>query len=377
MRAQRASIQRDCASQAAFDPCVGASIRSALGSRRSRGTSMIIVMKRGATRASIDAVVSKLASIGSEGHVSEGQFRTVIGALGDRSTIQQVPWEAFEGVQRAVPVLDSFKFVSREFQPDDSVIEVRGIPIGRADEFVVVAGPCAVESRDQLFRTAEAVRRSGARVLRGDAFKPRTSPYSFQGLGEDALRLLDEARSAFDMPFVAEVLDPRHVALVSSYADILRVGTRNMSNYTLLQEVGRQPKPVQLKRGLTATIKEWLNAAEYIFKEGNHQVIMVERGIRTFETAARNTLDITAVPLLKRMSHLPVMVDPSHAGGRRHLVAPLARAAAAVGADGMMVDVHPEPDEAQVDGEQALLPEEFDELMQSVSAVAAALGRST
>ncbi len=338
---------------------------------------MIIVMKRGATRASIDAVVSKLESIGSEGHVSEGQFRTVIGALGDRSTIQQVPWEAFEGVERAVPVLDSFKFVSREFQPEDSVIEVRGIPIGRADEFVVVAGPCAVESRDQLFRTAEAVRRSGARVLRGDAFKPRTSPYSFQGLGEDALRLLDEARTAFDMPFVAEVLDPRHVALVSSYADILRVGTRNMSNYTLLQEVGRQPKPVQLKRGLTATIQEWLNAAEYIFKEGNHQVIMVERGIRTFETAARNTLDITAVPLLKRMSHLPVMVDPSHAGGRRYLVAPLARAAAAVGADGMMVDVHPEPDEAQVDGEQALLPEEFDELMQSVSAVAAALGRST
>lgn len=337
---------------------------------------MIIVMKRDAGEPEIAAVLEKLESIGSQGHVSQGQFRTVIGALGDREAIHQVPWEAIEGVERAVPVLDSFKFVSREFQPEDSVIEVRGVPIGRSDEFVVVAGPCAVESRDQLFATAEAVQRSGARVLRGDAFKPRTSPYSFQGLGEEALQLLDEARTEFDMPFVAEVLDPRDVGLVSSYADILRVGTRNMSNYTLLQEVGRQPKPVQLKRGFTATLQEWLNAAEYIFKEGNHQIIMVERGIRTFETAARNTLDITAVPLLKRMAHLPVMVDPSHAGGKRHLVGPLALAAAAVGADGIMVDVHPQPETALVDGEQALLPDDFDELMESVTAVAAAVGRS-
>ncbi len=337
---------------------------------------MIIVMKRDAGEPEIAAVLEKLESIGSQGHVSQGQFRTVIGALGDREAIHQIPWEAIGGVERAVPVLDSFKFVSREFQPEDSVIEVRGVPIGRSDEFVVVAGPCAVESRDQLFATAEAVQRSGARVLRGDAFKPRTSPYSFQGLGEEALQLLDEARTAFDMPFVAEVLDPRDVGLVSSYADILRVGTRNMSNYTLLQEVGRQPKPVQLKRGFTATLQEWLNAAEYIFKEGNHQIIMVERGIRTFETAARNTLDITAVPLLKRMAHLPVMVDPSHAGGKRHLVGPLARAAAAVGADGIMVDVHPQPETALVDGEQALLPDDFDELMESVTAVAAAVGRS-
>ncbi len=337
---------------------------------------MIIVMRRGASQTSVDAVVSKLESLGSEGHVSHGQLRTVIGAIGDRSVIQQVPWEAFEGVERAVPVLDSFKFVSREFQPDDSVIEVRGVPIGQGDRFVVVAGPCAVESRDQLFRTAEAVKRAGAQVLRGDAFKPRTSPYSFQGLGEEGLQLLDEVRTTFDMPFVAEVLDPRDVELVSSYADILRVGTRNMANYTLLQEVGRQPKPVQLKRGFTATIQEWMNAAEYIFKEGNHQVILVERGIRTFENAARNTLDITAVPMLKTMSHLPVMVDPSHSGGKRHLVAPLARAAAAVGADGLMVDVHPDPDQALVDGEQALPPDEFGELMESISSVAAAVGRS-
>ncbi|HEY5650423.1 MAG TPA: 3-deoxy-7-phosphoheptulonate synthase [Acidimicrobiia bacterium] len=334
-------------------------------------------MKKDAGEAAVAAVIAKLESIGSEGHVSKGQYRTVIGALGDREAIHQVPWEAIDGVERAVPVLKSFKFVSREFQPEDTVIDVRGVPIGRSDEFVVVAGPCAVESREQLFRTAEAVRRSGARVLRGDAFKPRTSPYSFQGLGEAGLQLLDEARTEFDMPFVAEVLDPRDVELVSSYADVLRVGTRNMSNYTLLQEVGRQAKPVQLKRGFTATLEEWLNAAEYIFKEGNHQIIMVERGIRTFEQAARNTLDITAVPLLKQMAHLPVMVDPSHSGGKRHLVAPLARAAAAVGADGIMVDVHPEPESALVDGEQALLFEDFDELMKSVMAVSAAVGRST
>ncbi len=336
---------------------------------------MIIVMRSGASRAEIDVVVDKLVSLGSEGHISQGQFRTVIGAIGDRSVIQQVPWEAFEGVERAVPVLNSFKFVSREFQPEDSVIEVRGVPIGRSDQFVVVAGPCAVESRDQLFRTAEAVKRSGARVLRGDAFKPRTSPYSFQGLGEEGLALLDEARSTFDMPFVAEVLDPRDVELVSSYADILRVGTRNMSNYTLLQEVGRQAKPVQLKRGFTATIAEWLNAAEYIFKEGNHQVIMVERGIRTFETSSRNTLDVTAVPLLKNMSHLPVIVDPSHSGGRRELVLPLSRAGVAAGADGLMIDVHPTPDTALVDGAQALLPSEFSALVDQVRRVAAAVDR--
>src|SRR5690606_2492864 len=224
-------------------------------------------------------------------------------------------------------------------------------------------------SRDQLFRTAEAVKKAGATILRGDAFKPRTSPYSFQGMGEEGLELLAAAREEFDMPFVAEVLDPRDVGLVSSYADILRIGTRNMANFTLLTEVGRQDKPVLLKRGFTATIEEWLNAAEYVYKEGNQQIIMSERGIRTFETAARNTLDITAVPLLKGMSHLPVIVDPSHSGGKRELVSPLARAAVAVGADGIMVDVHPTPDTALVDGAQALLPSEFVELMQVVRSI--------
>lgn len=337
---------------------------------------MIIVMRKDAAAEEVAAVVSRLESIGCEAHVSEGQIRTVIGAIGDREQIQEIPWEAIEGVERAVPVLKPFKFVSRDFHDEDTIVEVRGVPIGDPQRFVVVAGPCAVENRDQLFRTAEAVKKAGATVLRGDAFKPRTSPYSFQGLGEKGLQLLAEAREELDLPFVAEVLDPRDVALVSSYADILRVGTRNMANFTLLTEVGRQPKPVQLKRGFTATIEEWLNAAEYIYKEGNHAVVLVERGIRTFETASRNTLDISAVPILKRLSHLPVLVDPSHSGGRRDLVAPLSLAAVAVGADGMMVDVHPTPDTALVDGAQALVPSEFAELMDAVRRVASAVGRA-
>ncbi len=339
-------------------------------------SAMIIVMRKDAAAEEVAAVVSRLESIGCEAHVSEGQIRTVIGAIGDREQIQEIPWEAIEGVERAVPVLKPFKFVSRDFHDEDTIVEVRGVPIGDPQRFVVVAGPCAVENRDQLFRTAEAVKKAGATVLRGDAFKPRTSPYSFQGLGEKGLQLLAEAREELDLPFVAEVLDPRDVALVSSYADILRVGTRNMANFTLLQEVGRQPKPVQLKRGFTATIEEWLNAAEYIYKEGNHAVVLVERGIRTFETASRNTLDISAVPILKRLSHLPVLVDPSHSGGRRDLVAPLSLAAVAVGADGMMVDVHPTPDTALVDGAQALVPSEFSELMDAVRRVASAVGRA-
>jgi 3-deoxy-7-phosphoheptulonate synthase len=269
-------------------------------------------------------------------------------------------------------VLKPFKFVSRDYLDTDTVIEVRGVRVG-GGSFAVVAGPCAVESRDQLFRVAEAVQQAGAHALRGDAFKPRTSPYDFQGLGEKGLELLAEARDEFDMPFVAEVLDPRDVELVSSYADILRVGTRNMGNFALLTEVGRQSRPVLLKRGFTATVEEWLNAAEYIYKEGNHEIIMVERGIRTFETSTRNTLDISAVPVVKGLSHLPVMVDPSHSAGHRRLVAPLSRAALAVGADGLMVDVHHAPDTALVDGAQALLPAEFAVLMDEIRSLAAAL----
>ena len=333
---------------------------------------MIIVMKSWAEREHIDKVVQRLAAIGCEAHISVGQSRTVIGAIGDREVIQQQPWRAMAGVERAVPVEKPYKFVSREFQPEDTVIKVGSAQIG-GGVFAPIAGPCAVESRDQLFRTAQAVREAGATILRGDAFKPRTSPFSFQGLAEEGLQLLAEARQEFDMPFVAEVLDPREVELVASYADILRVGTRNMANFALLSEVGKVHKPVQLKRGFTATIDEWLNAAEYIYKEGNHEVVLVERGIRTFETATRNTLDISAVPVIKHMSHLPVIIDPSHSSGHRHLVDPLARAAIAVGADGFIVDVHPRPETAQVDGDQALLPSEFDELMDQMRNLAAAL----
>jgi 3-deoxy-7-phosphoheptulonate synthase len=335
--------------------------------------SLIIVMSGDATAADVAHVVQRLEDIGAEAHVSVGRSRTVIGAVGDRETVQQLPWEAFPGVERAVPVLKPFKFVSRDFQSDDTVVAVGTALVG-GGHFAAIAGPCAVESREQLFTAAERVAAAGATILRGDAFKPRTSPYSFQGLGEKGLELLAEAREEFGLPFVAEVVDPRDVQLVAGYADLIRVGTRNMANFTLLSELGKQPKPVMLKRGFTATIEEWLNAAEYVYKEGNHEVIMCERGIRTFETATRNTLDISAVPVLKNLSHLPVIVDPSHSGGHRHLVAPLTRAAVASGADGFLVDVHPTPETALVDGAQALLPGEFDELMDEVRALAAVVG---
>lgn len=275
-----------------------------------------------------------------------------------------------DGVERVVE--GPTRLVERRLEEDPTVIRIGNVTIG-GGSLTMVAGPCAVESRDQLFAAAEAVRAAGAQILRGDAFKPRTSPYSFQGLGKAGLELLAEAREAFGMPFVAEVIDPRDVALVAEYADIIRIGSRNMSNFPLLREVGRTRRPVQLKRGFTATVDEWLDAAEYIYAEGNHEVILVERGIRTFENAARNTLDITAVPVLHRRSHLPVFVDPSHAAGKRELVAPLALAAVAAGADGLMIDVHPHPEEALVDGAQALLPDEFAVLMGRIRAVAEAL----
>ncbi len=343
------------------------------GSSAKGDESLIIVMRQEADAGEIAHVVERLEDVGAEAHVSEGRFRTVIGAVGDREIVQQLPWEAFPGVERAVPVLKPFKFVSRDFQSDDTVVDVGGVKVG-GGSFAAMAGPCAVESRDQLFTAAEAVVKAGATILRGDAFKPRTSPYSFQGLGEKGLELLAEARAEFGVPFVAEVVDPRDVDLVSGYTDLIRVGTRNMANFTLLSELGKQPKPVLLKRGFTATIEEWLNAAEYIYKEGNHDVILCERGIRTFETATRNTLDISAVPVLKALSHLPVIVDPSHSAGRRHLVAPLTRISVVSGADGFLVDVHPSPETALVDGPQAILPDEFAALMDDVRALAGVMG---
>lgn len=352
--------------------------RAAKGARLSKSAgddSTIIVMGREASRADVDHVVERLRDIGAEAHVSEGQLRTVIGAIGDRATIQQLPWEAFPGVERAVPVLKPYKFVSRDHHTSDTVVDVRGVTVGGA-AVTVIAGPCAVESRDQIFAAASAIKDAGATILRGDAFKPRTSPYSFQGLGEKGLELLAEAREEFGLPFIAEVVDPRDIELVSSYADLIRIGTRNMANFPLLAEVGRQPKPVMLKRGFTATIDEWLNAAEYIYKEGNHEIILCERGIRTFETQTRNTLDISAVPVVKALSHLPIIVDPSHSAGRRGLVAGLSLAGVAAGADGLMIDVHPAPETALVDGSQAMLPDEFSALMEQVRRVATAVGRT-
>ena len=343
-------------------------------SARNGDQSLIIVMRHDAAPGAVDQVVERLRGVGAEVHLSPGPRRTVVGAVGDGSRLQQLPWEAFPGVERVVPVLAPFRFVGREFQLEGTVVDVGGVRIGDG-AFTVIAGPCAVESRDQLFAAAQAVKAAGASLLRGDAFKPRTSPYAFQGLGEEALGLLAEARHRFGLPFVAEVLDPRHVELVAGYADLIRIGARNMSNFPLLAELGRQPKPVMLKRGFTATVEEWLSAAEYIYKEGNHHIVLCERGIRTFETQTRNTLDISAVPVVQALSHLPVMVDPSHSGGRRSLVAPLTLAALAVGADGVLIDVHPAPETALVDGPQAILPAEFAELMVRVRAVAAALGR--
>jgi 3-deoxy-7-phosphoheptulonate synthase len=333
---------------------------------------MIIVMRRDATPEQIEGVLARLRKVGSEAHVSRDEESTVIGASGAQAN--DIPWEVLPGVARTVSLAAVPRLVSRDVQPEDTLIEVGGHTIG-GGTLTIVAGPCAVENRDQLLRAGEAVQAAGAHILRGDAFKPRTSPYAFQGLGESGLELLASAREALGMPFVAEVIDPRDVAMVSSYADIVRIGSRNMANFPLLQEVGRQEKPVQLKRGFTATIDEWLNAAEYIYKEGNRRIMLVERGIRTFETSTRNTLDITAVPLVRSASHLPVFVDPSHASGKRSLVPPLALAAVAAGADGIMIDVHPEPELALVDGAQALAPEEFSALMQQVRRVAAALER--
>lgn len=337
--------------------------------------SLVIVMRPQADATEVAGVVRRLSDAGVEAHISEGPTRTVIGAIGPAAAAATVAWEAVPGVEKTVAVLDSFRFVSRDLQAEDTVVPVAGVDVG-AGSVTIIAGPCAVESREQLFAAASRVKAAGAHILRGDAFKARTSPYAFQGLGEKGLELLAEAREAFGLPFVTEVVDTRDVQLVAGYADMLRVGTRNMANYSLLSELGRQPKPVMLKRGRSASVGEWLDAAEYIYKEGNERVVLCERGIRSFESSTRNTLDLSAVPVAQSLSHLPVIVDPSHATGHAGLVRPMALAAVAAGADGIMVDVHPLPETAQVDGPQALRPDEFDDLMIELNAVAAALGRT-
>ena len=336
---------------------------------------MIIVMRAGATQTDIDRVVGKVMERGLKVHLSEGRFVTIIGVVGDKKLMLDVPIEAMACVEKVVAITSGYKLASRQFKQENSVIDVGGALIG-GDHLVVMAGPCAVESRDQLLESAWIVKKAGATFLRGGAYKPRTSPYSFQGLEEQGLRFLAEAREATGLKIVTEVVDTQSVPVVCEYSDVLQIGARNMQNFQLLKAVGRAGKPVLLKRGIAATIEEWLNAAEYVMNEGNYQVILCERGIRTFETATRNTLDLSAVAILKNVSHLPVIVDPSHGTGHWKLVRPMARAAVAAGADGLMIEVHPRPDEALSDGMQSLTPENFSLLMAEIDGIAHVMGRN-
>ena len=336
---------------------------------------MIVIMKQGATWAQIANVTARIEQLGCQVHISEGKERTIIGVIGNGRPLDREQIELMEGVERTVRILRPFKLASRDFHPLDTVFAVNGVQIG-GRQLVVMAGPCAVESREQLLETAHAVKEAGAHILRGGAFKPRSSPYSFQGLGEEGLKLLAQAREETGLPIVTEVLDPQQVPLVTTYADILQIGTRNMQNYALLHAVGEAQRPVLLKRGMMSTVEELLMAAEYILSHGNDRIILCERGIRTFEQYTRNTLDISAVPLIKQLSHLPVIVDPSHGTGKWELVEPVSRAAVAAGADGLIIEVHPRPEEALSDGAQSLKPARFAALMQSLRPVAAAVGRS-
>jgi 3-deoxy-7-phosphoheptulonate synthase len=335
---------------------------------------MIIVTRAGVTDAELDHIRERVEGLGLRTHVSRGEHRTVIGCIGDESRLQEIPLLSIAGVEAVHPVLKPYKLASSTFAPGATRIAFGDGEVG-GDEFVVVAGPCSVEGHAMLSETGRRVARAGARGLRGGAFKPRTSPYSFRGLGEEGLRLLAEVRDETGLPVVTEVMDTRQVELVAGYADILQVGARNMQNFALLTEVGRLHRPVLLKRGMSATVEDLLLAAEYVMSQGNMQVILCERGIRTFETATRNTFDLAAIPVLKRETHLPVFADPSHAGGLRELVAPLSYAAAAAGADGLIVEVHPDPECATSDGDQSLTLDGFDALMHGLAPFVVAAGR--
>jgi 3-deoxy-7-phosphoheptulonate synthase len=336
---------------------------------------MIIVTKPAVTDAELDHIRERIETLGMRTHLSRGEQRTIIGCIGDESLLQEAALLSLPGVESVHPVLKPYKLASREFVARPTVIRVGNATIG-AGELAIIAGPCSVEGRDMLRTTARAVADAGAGMLRGGAFKPRSSPYAFQGLGEAGLRMLAEARAETGLPIVTEVMDTRQVELIAEYADVLQIGARNMQNFSLLSEVGRVQRPVLLKRGLSATIKELLMAAEYVMAQGNRDVILCERGIRTYETATRNTLDVAAIPVLKAETHLPVLVDPSHAGGRADLVAPLSFAAIAAGADGLIVEVHPCPEEALSDGDQSLTLENFAELMRRIRPFADAAGRT-
>ena len=335
---------------------------------------MIVVLKASATPEDVRKVVERIESFGLKAHVSEGAERTIIGAIGDERILVDQTLESFPGVEKVVPILKPYKLVSREFQNNDTVIDVNGLKIG-GKKIHVMAGPCSVESREQVLAVAVPVKEAGATFLRGGAFKPRTSPYTFQGLGEEGLGHLAHARELTGLPVITEVLDPRDLELVYRYTDILQIGARNMQNFKLLTEVGKLNKPVLLKRGLSATVQELLLSAEYIAAEGNQKIILCERGIRTYETETRNTLDLSAIPLLKQSSHLPVFVDPSHATGRWDLVAPMALAGIAAGADGLLIEVHSNPEVALSDGPQSLKPQKFAALMNDLKKVAKAIGR--
>ncbi len=336
---------------------------------------MIIVMKPNATPNQISQVLQRIEESGFRAHISRGEERTIIGVIGDERHLDPDQWNVLEGVERTMRVLRPYKLASREFHQENTVIEVGDVRIG-GDQIAIMAGPCSVESREQILETARAVKEAGAVILRGGAFKPRTSPYSFQGLGEEGLKLLAEAREETGLLVVTEVMSPDQVPLVAHYADILQIGARNMQNYPLLRAVGEVDKPVLLKRGMSSTIEELLLAAEYILSRGNYNVMLCERGIRTFERATRNTFDINAIPVLKELTHLPVIADPSHGVGLWQHVIPVARGAIAAGADGLLIEVHPDPAKAWSDGAQSLTPENFARLVAEVRRVAEAVGRS-
>jgi 3-deoxy-7-phosphoheptulonate synthase len=336
---------------------------------------MVIVMQKHATDSSIEHVVATLSARGFDVHRSTGSDQTILGVVGHVNTIDPREFELYEGVQEVVRVSEPYKLTSRTFRPEKTIVKARGVEIG-GDKVVVMAGPCTIESEHQLFETARRVAKSGARVLRGGAYKPRTSPYAFQGMGVEGLKLLRAAGEETNMATISEVMEISQIEGMLPYVDILQVGARNMQNFNLLAALGQIRKPILLKRGMSATIQEWLLAAEYIMSGGNYEIILCERGIRTFETATRNTLDISAIPVIDKLSHLPIIADPSHATGRRDKVMPMARAIVAAGGDGVLIEVHHDPEKAVCDGPQSLYPEQFTQLMDELRIIVPAVGRS-
>ncbi len=336
---------------------------------------MLVVMQQGATEEQVSAVIDRLTELGFDVHRSTGKIHTVLGGVGGKQEFDLDVFELMEGVKEAHRITSPYKLASRSFRPSGTVVKVRHVEIG-GPRVAVMAGPCSVESREQINRSAELVAQAGAQAIRGGAFKPRSSPYAFQGMGEEGLQLLRDAADRNGLLVVSEVMDQTQIGLVAKYSDILQVGARNMQNFNLLRELGKQRMPVLLKRGISATIEELLLSAEYILAGGNYDVILCERGIRTFETYTRNTMDISAIPVVKKLSHLPIVADPSHGTGRRDKVLPMARAAVAAGADGLLVEVHPDPDHALSDGAQSLRPEQFQEMMRQLRMIAPAVERS-